>query len=267
MAILHAYTNSVADATVAGLVHPADWLAAHIIGAGTALNGLAPVGAVAPYAGLVANIPAGWIFCNGASLLRAGTYADLYAAIGTVYGAADADHFNLPDCRDKFIVGANQDSGGLPKSSITGALAQSYAPTTANLTHSLTIANHTMAAHSGFSVADHTMTHTVVAIANHPTLQLTGTIADHPTLAMATITKSTSRTTAITSPVNSVTWPICPTKGHTFTQIADHTATHGITQPTSHAGDLTHSFTPPANHTFATPVPAFVALAYCVRYA
>ncbi len=49
--------------------------------------------------------PAGWLEENGASLLRSGTYAELFAAIGTVYGAADGSHFNLPDARGKFIRG------------------------------------------------------------------------------------------------------------------------------------------------------------------
>ena len=49
--------------------------------------------------------PTGWLEENGASLLRAGTYADLYAVIGTTYGTADGTHFNLPDARGRFIRG------------------------------------------------------------------------------------------------------------------------------------------------------------------
>jgi microcystin-dependent protein len=45
--------------------------------------------------------PSGWLERNGASLLRA-TYADLFAVIGTIYGAADSSHFNLPDHRGRF---------------------------------------------------------------------------------------------------------------------------------------------------------------------
>jgi microcystin-dependent protein len=46
--------------------------------------------------------PTGWLECDGSSLLRAGTYAALFAAIGTTYGAADGTHFNLPDLRGRF---------------------------------------------------------------------------------------------------------------------------------------------------------------------
>jgi len=45
--------------------------------------------------------PTGWLEEDGASLVRA-TYPDLFAAIGTMYGAADGTHFNLPDARGKF---------------------------------------------------------------------------------------------------------------------------------------------------------------------
>lgn len=45
--------------------------------------------------------PTGWLEEDGASLVRA-TYPDLFAEIGTMYGAADGTHFNLPDARGKF---------------------------------------------------------------------------------------------------------------------------------------------------------------------
>ena len=62
-----------------------------------------PVGAVAPYAGN--QVPSGWLQCNGAAVSRT-AYADLFAAIGTVFGAGDgALTFNLPDLRNEFIRG------------------------------------------------------------------------------------------------------------------------------------------------------------------
>lgn len=45
--------------------------------------------------------PVGWFECDGASLVRA-TYPELFAAIGTLHGAPDGTHFNLPDHRGKF---------------------------------------------------------------------------------------------------------------------------------------------------------------------
>src|SRR5205085_39849 len=43
------------------------------------------------------SAPTGWVFCDGSSLLRAGTYAALFAVIGTTFGSADGTHFNVPD--------------------------------------------------------------------------------------------------------------------------------------------------------------------------
>ncbi len=67
-----------------------------------------PVAVVIPYAG--ASAPTGWLLCDGASLLRAGTYADLFTAIGTTYGTADGTHFNIPDLRGRVSVGKSADT-------------------------------------------------------------------------------------------------------------------------------------------------------------
>jgi len=45
--------------------------------------------------------PDGWLEEDGSSLARA-AYPELFAVIGTLYGAADGDHFNLPDARGSF---------------------------------------------------------------------------------------------------------------------------------------------------------------------
>ena len=47
------------------------------------------------------TVPEGWLEEDGSSLVRA-TYPALFALIGTMYGAADGTHFNLPDMRGKF---------------------------------------------------------------------------------------------------------------------------------------------------------------------
>lgn len=47
--------------------------------------------------------PTGWIKANGAALSRS-TYATLFAAIGTTYGAGDGSTtFNVPDLRGEFM--------------------------------------------------------------------------------------------------------------------------------------------------------------------
>jgi len=58
-----------------------------------------------------ATIPAGWLECNGATVSRT-TYATLFTAIGTDYGAGDGSTtFQLPDLRGEFIRGADRGRG------------------------------------------------------------------------------------------------------------------------------------------------------------
>lgn len=64
---------------------------------------LVPVGTVLATARSTA--PSGWVLCQGQSLLRAGTYANLFDAIGTNYGAVDSTHFNVPNLKGKVPVG------------------------------------------------------------------------------------------------------------------------------------------------------------------
>ena len=199
--IYHAFTVTASDVGTAGIVHPADWLADHVIEAGTVLNGMPPIGAILPFAGLIASVPSGWKFCNGDSLLRAGTYAGLFTAIGDIYGAADGSHFNLPNLVDKFVVGAKQDDT-VPKSNIRGTLEQTGAPVAVTLTHGGVIANHTMT-HAGFSVGNHpALTHAAIVLADHPSTSMTIGIGDHGTITqicVTTVTKTASRGTVVTA--------------------------------------------------------------------
>jgi microcystin-dependent protein len=86
---------------------------------GGSLNA-AITGEVRMWAGTIASIPSGWLFCNGASLLRA-SYPSLFAAIGVIYGNADGTHFNAPNFIDRFLVGALADYAGIPKTTIEGS--------------------------------------------------------------------------------------------------------------------------------------------------
>lgn len=55
--------------------------------------------------------PVGWLECNGAAVSRT-TYAALFAAIGTTFGAGDGSTtFNLPDLRGEFIRGWDHGRG------------------------------------------------------------------------------------------------------------------------------------------------------------
>ena len=61
-----------------------------------------PVGACYFYLGK--DIPEGSLLMNGASVLRA-DFPDLFAVIGTTFGAVDEAHFNLPDTHHRFLEG------------------------------------------------------------------------------------------------------------------------------------------------------------------
>ena len=83
-------------------------------------------GMIIPFAGN-GDIPAGFLLCNGASVLR-DTYPDLFKVIGTTYGAVDDTHFNLPNLIGKFAEGSESagvyKEAGLPN--ITGDIAMGY---------------------------------------------------------------------------------------------------------------------------------------------
>lgn len=70
---------------------------------------LVPPGAVMSFA---MNVPpTGWLSANGAAVSRT-TYAALFAAIGTTFGAGDGSTtFNLPDMRGEFMRGWDNGRG------------------------------------------------------------------------------------------------------------------------------------------------------------
>jgi len=67
------------------------------------------IGEIVCYAGSTSP-DAGWLLCDGSSLLRA-DYPALFAVIGTTYGAADGTHFNVPDLAGRTPVGTGSGSG------------------------------------------------------------------------------------------------------------------------------------------------------------
>ncbi len=97
---------------------------------------LLPAGTMVMYGGSTA--PAAWLLCDGSAVSRI-TYAALFAAIGTTYGAGDGSTtFNLPDFRRRVAVGA----GGTG----TATLGNAVGNTGGEETHVLTISE--MPAHS-----------------------------------------------------------------------------------------------------------------------
>lgn len=79
------------------------------MGSASALFSAVPAGATMGFAGSTA--PAGWLLCYGQAVSRT-SYAALFAAISTTYGAGDSSTtFNLPDLRGRAVFGRD-DMGG-----------------------------------------------------------------------------------------------------------------------------------------------------------
>ena len=66
-------------------------------------GGGTPVGSIVAWPG--PTIPTGWRLANGNPLSRA-AYPELFAVLGTYYGAPDGNTFYIPDCQSRFLVGA-----------------------------------------------------------------------------------------------------------------------------------------------------------------
>jgi microcystin-dependent protein len=77
-----------------------------------------PSGSMTAFGGTSA--PAGWLMCDGSAVSRT-TYASLWTAIGTTFGAGDGSStFNIPDLRGRVIAGQD-DMGGSAASRLTTA--------------------------------------------------------------------------------------------------------------------------------------------------
>ena len=74
-------------------------------------GGGAPVGQIVAWSGSAGSLPSGYFLCDGSAVSRT-TYAALYTIVGTTHGAGNGSTtFNLPDLRDRFVVGASNSTG------------------------------------------------------------------------------------------------------------------------------------------------------------
>lgn len=72
-----------------------------------------PAGALSMFAGSAA--PTGWLLCDGSAVSRT-TYAALFAAIGTTWGAGNGTTtFGLPDLRGRSPIGAGTGASLSPR--------------------------------------------------------------------------------------------------------------------------------------------------------
>ena len=80
-------------------------------------------GMILNWAGDLASPPSGWLTCDGTSKSTS-TYSTLHTAIGYAFGGSGSN-FNVPDMRDKFVIGA----GSTYNVAATGGSADAVIPT------------------------------------------------------------------------------------------------------------------------------------------
>lgn len=115
--------GSITTAKIAADAITTNKIAAGAVTANEIASGAVPdstaSGTIVPWGG--ASPPTGWLECDGSAVSRT-TYADLFTAIGTTYGAGDGSStFNLPDMRGRTAVGKDN-MGGSAANRITSAV-------------------------------------------------------------------------------------------------------------------------------------------------
>ena len=97
---------------------------------------LVPTGAIMPFA--MNSAPSGWLAANGNEYSKTGTYAALFAVIGTTYGETNGaggtgtTHFRVPDLCGYFVRGSGTNRDG----TASGAFGQKQADAVGPHTHS-----------------------------------------------------------------------------------------------------------------------------------
>lgn len=115
---------------------------AGVFGGGNSIvNRLPKSGDLKPIAG--ATVTDGWLLCDGATYQQT-QYPDLYAAIGTTWGAAGAGTFKVPNIKGKFPIGADGShalgsTGGSLEATILQANLPSFALTVSDPGHDHTV--------------------------------------------------------------------------------------------------------------------------------
>ena len=112
-----------------------------------------PTGSIIDFAGT--SPPAGFLVCDGSSLLRS-TYPDLFAVIGSTWGSVDGSHFNLPQLQRAVTMG----SGGSGTAIIGNAVGNTYTSETCTLTNPLQIPSHAHTASSISTTASYSSSNT-----------------------------------------------------------------------------------------------------------
>ena len=171
-------------------------------------------GMVTSWAGSHTNVPTGWILCDGSAVSRT-TYADLFAVIGTNFGAGDGSTtFNLPNYHDYWLVGApsslstSPNPSGVPASWVvtTGtAFYESFSHSTNGAHSSHATSMNSAGGHSHTAGHPHTGTSAISGSATEGTHTVSGAFNSagaahtHSITSGPNSTSGTNRTTGTTS--------------------------------------------------------------------
>ena len=211
-----------------------------------------PTGSVIAWTGSPASRPAGWLNCSGGAVSRT-TYADLFAVIGTYFGAGDGSTtFNVPDFRGLSLVGAVSANVGIAVGNTAGGKVWTYGtadPFTA-LTHSSDNASHTHTftddSQGGHTHAtNHTTTATYssqTAASGHTHTYVGTCVSNGHSHTVADLGASSGTISMATTSANETAAPISHT--HTVGDISGGNAhSHTITESVTTSGGHSHTYT------------------------
>lgn len=227
---------------------------------------LVPVGTVMAFAG--SSAPEGWLLCDGSAVSRI-TYANLWAALSTTYGAGDnSTTFNIPDAMGRTVVGAGTGSGLTSRTIAAKSGSESVTLTGAQSGIAAHGHGNTISASSGNASVDHSHN------ANHGHTAGSGTIsADHAhAMPRSAISQAgTNRLNVSNSPTDTglYTYGVSANHTHGITVDANNFNTAGQSATHNHiitvSGSVTDVSSSNASASHENMMP-FLVLNYIIKY-
>lgn len=215
-----------------------------------------PVGVVADFAG--PNPPPGWLACDGRQVSRT-TYSQLFAAIGTAWGAGDGSTtFNLPPANGRAAIGAGSatDAAGTTRAYTFAQRAGSFATTILQTNLPNIVLTSTAAgshAHGGITnpAGSHTHTESAAAAHAHGGVVTSAGFHDHAGSTVASAGDHTHTTTlpsSGTGAAGGATSVVSSAFGNTaYVSSLNGAHTHSLT--IAPAPDHNHAINPDGGHT------------------